>query len=50
MAKDKFKFVGFGYGGYLLSSYLGNNPEVFSKSLSGVLLANTYKNISPTLR
>ncbi len=23
--KDKFKYIAFGYGGYLLSSYLANN-------------------------
>ena len=48
--KDKFKFIGFGYGGYLLSSYLANNYQFYGKNLSGVMLVNTYKNITETLK
>lgn len=50
--KDKFKFIGFGFGGYLLSSYIGNcGTEVYgNNSLTGVLLVNTYKNVSDSWR
>ena len=49
--KDKFKFIGFGFGGYLLSSYIGScGNEVYGNSLTGVLLVNTYKNVSDSWR
>lgn len=37
---DKLKFIGFGYGGYLLSSFLAANPAL-NPITTGVLLINT---------
>ena len=48
--KDRFKFIGVGYGGYLLSSSLANSHQFYGKNLSGVMLINTYKNITGTIK
>jgi hypothetical protein len=39
LKKDRFKFIGFGYGCYLLTMYLGSYQYFFPK-LSGVMLIN----------
>ena len=41
LKKDNFKFCGFGYGGYLLATYLGNYHQYFSK-ITGIFLLNSF--------
>ena len=44
LEKDLFKFIGFGYGGYLLASYLGHSYHYFS-NIAGIMLINSYMRI-----
>jgi len=43
---DSYKFVGFGYGGYLISSYLSANPAMH-KITNGTFLINCSANCTP---
>ena len=38
--KDTFKFIGFGYGGYLMTSFLSGCPALHSLT-TGVILINS---------
>lgn len=41
LEKDRFKFIGFGYGAYLLAQYIGHSYHDYSQ-ISGVMLINSY--------
>lgn len=42
LEKDLFKFCGFGFGAYLLSSYLGSYSLTFGNNISSVMLVNPF--------
>ena len=41
LEQDLFKFFGFGYGGSLLSTYIGHSFHYF-KNISGIMIINSY--------
>ena len=43
--KDSFKFIGIGYGAYLIASYLGSYYQLFA-NINGILLINVMDNLS----
>lgn len=52
MKSDQFKFIGFGFGGYLTAQYLSTtqNHLFNSERLNGVMLVNTYKHITTIMK
>lgn len=42
LEKDSFKFCGFGYGGYLLSTYLGSYSFTFGSRIASAMLINSF--------
>ena len=42
LEKDMFKFCGFGFGGYILSNYLGSYSLTFGGRISSVMIVNSF--------
>lgn len=49
LEKDLFKFVGLGYGGYLLAQYIGHSYHYFN-NISGIMIINSYMRMPDTYR